>query len=350
MTETGVAVTAPRAPSITSTLPSEWYHGESQWELDRRAVFSREWAVVGHVSDLRAAGSYLATDIAGSPVVIVRGADGALSAFHNVCRHRAGPLVWDGTGHVSSFVCRYHGWVYELDGRLRSPRDFGDDPPLDRGACGLFGATVDVWRGLVWANLDPAAPALSESLGGFAEATAGFPMEELVPAHELSHEIVADWKVYAENYLEGYHIPLVHRELNREIDAARYEVHVGDRWCRHEAPTRSGAVNAGRWLWRWPNVALNLYPDSMNLERFLPTGPGRVRISYRYFTRDGISDDEVVRISSTVLEEDARICAAVQRNLAAGTYRSGVLSPRHEDGVAAFQHLVRTARERLAPA
>jgi len=82
----------------------------------------------------------------------------------------------------------------------------------------------------------------------------------------------------------------------------------------------------------------------------LPTGPGRVRISYRYFTRDGSSDDEVVRISSTVLEEDARICAAVQRNLAAGTYRSGVLSPRHEDGVAAFQHLVRTARERLAPA
>jgi len=199
---------------------------------------------VGHVSDLRAAGSYLATDIAGSPVVIVRGADGALSAFHNVCRHRAGPLVWDGTGHVSSFVCRYHGWVYELDGRLRSPRDFGDDRPSTAvpAACSVPRSTSG---GALSGPTSTRRRPRSASPSGLRRGHGRVPHGRARPRHELSHEIVADWKVYAENYLEGYHIPLVHRELNREIDAARYEVHVGDRWCRHEAPTRSGAVNAG---------------------------------------------------------------------------------------------------------
>jgi len=180
MTETGVAVTAPRAPSITPpsrrSVPRRVPMGARPPGRVLPRVGRR-----GHVSDLRAAGSYLATDIAGSPVVIVRGADGALSAFHNVCRHRAGPLVWDGTGHVSSFVCRYHGWVYELDGRLRSPRDFGDDPPLDRGACGLFGATSTSGGALSGPTSTRRRPR-SASPSGLRRGHGRFPMEELVPA------------------------------------------------------------------------------------------------------------------------------------------------------------------------
>jgi choline monooxygenase len=133
----------------------------------------------------------------------------------------------------------------------------------------------------------------------------------------------------------------VHPELTREVVAEDYQVAVGDRVVEHSVPPRDGAVNAGRWLWWYPNLALNLYPDAMNVEQYLPLGPGRVRVSYRYFFRAGHGPDpEVERMSRTILEEDRRICEAVQRNLEAGVYGTGVLSPRHEGGVAAFQRWV----------
>jgi choline monooxygenase len=133
---------------------------------------------------------------------------------------------------------------------------------------------------------------------------------------------------------------MVHKELARTVDVARYEVVARGDWCLHRAPTKDGAVLDGRWLWRWPNLALNLYRDSMNLEQFVPLGPTRTRVAYRYFSRDGTLDEEVSRISKLLLMEDATICEAVQRNLDAGVYDRGVLSPRHEHGVAAFQRMI----------
>jgi choline monooxygenase len=319
-------------------LPPEWYHDPALFGRERELIWAREWLAVTTSSHLDRPGSYVATTIAGWPVLVVRDASGAIRGFHNVCRHRAGPLVWDGVGTCTRLVCRYHGWAYGLDGELASARDFGCDP----GALSLHPIRTEVWRGLVFANLDPEAPALVEALGDFAEQCADVAWEPFVHHGDADHEVAANWKTYAENYLEGYHIPLVHPALNREVDAARYEVTVGDRWCRHTAPTRSGSVNAGLWIWRWPNLALNVYPGAMNLERFVPLSPTRVRVSYSYFFA-GEADDDVVAMSTTVLSEDRRICEAVQRNLEAGAYRAGTLSPRHERGVAAFQGWVRDA-------
>jgi choline monooxygenase len=171
-------------------------------------------------------------------------------------------------------------------------------------------------------------------------------MEELVLAHEAEHVLACNWKTYADNYLEGYHIPLVHPGLNKEIDAKRYVVDVDERhrWVQHSAPARDGAVNAGRWLWRWPNLALNLYPDSMNVERYDPLAPSRTRLRYSYSFRhpsDREACDEVIRSSSQVTAEDVAICESVQRNLESGTYDTGWLSPKHEGGVAAFQRWIR---------
>lgn len=323
------------------TLPASWYRGTDSFERDRTTVFAREWLCVAHSSDLPDAGSYLALEVAGYPIVVVRDASGGLVGYHNVCVHRGGPLVHEGTGTARSFVCRYHGWAYGLDGALKSARDFGDSAELDLERCSLWPVQVERWRSLVFVCLDRAAPPLAESLGEFADACADLPLEQFQPAGERSHELACDWKTYADNYLEGYHIPLVHPGLNREVDTAHYEVLVGDRWCEHVAPTRDGAVNAGRWLWRYPNLALNCYPESMNLERYWPIGVGRTAVTYRYFTLDGTLDPQVEAMSTTVLEEDRVICEAVQRRLDAGVYDTGVLSPRHEAGVAAFQWWVR---------
>jgi choline monooxygenase len=322
------------------TLPASWYHDPDILQAERRAIFAREWQVVGATSQVADARRYLARDVAGWPVVVVRQDDGTLRAFHNVCRHRAAPLVTAPAGGCAGgLVCPYHGWSYELDGTLRRARDFGCDP----GPLGLLPVGVEEWRGLVFVNLDTGAPSLLDALGAFADECNGFDLEAFTLTHEASHVVEANWKTYADNYGEGYHIPLIHPELNRQVDARAYRVEAFDRWCRHTAPARDGSLSTGRWLWRFPNLALNVYPDGMNVERFTPIGPSRTRIDYSFFFRDGRHDDATVTLSNEILAEDAGICEAVQRNLEAGAYDTGVLSPRHEVGVELFQRLVRAA-------
>ncbi len=326
---------------MTTTLPAAWYGDPLVHERERRAVFGREWLFAGFASSLSEHGDYLAVTIAGWNILIVVDDDGSLRAHHNVCRHRAGPLVDNGRGRVPSLVCRYHGWAYTLDGRLRSARDFGAE--VDCDAFGLVPLKVDAWRGLVFVNLDldGTARPLLESLGTFVDACAAYPIESFVPTDERDHELECNWKTYADNYLEGYHIPLVHPALNKEVDTKRYQVDVDEhcRWVQHSAPARDGALNLGRWLWRWPNLAVNLYADGMNVERYDSLGPARTRVRYSFAFADPGSpaNAETVRLSGTTLAEDAAICEAVQRNLDSGAYESGLLSPRHEEGVAAFQ-------------
>ena len=101
----------------------------------------------------------------------------------------------------------------------------------------------------------------------------GFPIEAMTLVRSSQHDLACNWKTYADNYLEGYHIPLLHPELNRQFDAKRYRVELGDRYCRHSAPSRDGSPVDGRWLFRWPNLAMNIYGDSMNVEVIVPTGP-----------------------------------------------------------------------------
>lgn len=323
---------------VTSTLPARAYVDPYLYAAERVHVFARQWQLAAFGAHLREPGDYAAHEFAGWRILVVRQDDGTLRAFHNVCRHRAGPLVTEPAGHCTNLVCRYHGWSYGRDGSLRSARDFGTD--LDASEFGLFAVRVEEWRGLVFVNLDPDATALATDHGAFFAAATDQTLEAFSYSHRLTHEVGANWKVYADNDMEGYHVPLVHPELNREVVAKEYRVEVGDHFCEHSAPARDGAVNAGRWLWRYPNLALNVYPDGMNIERFVPVDHRRTLVLYDFFFRDldaRATNEEVVRVGCTILEEDKAICEAVQRNLESGVYDVGRLSPRHEAGVAAFQ-------------
>jgi choline monooxygenase len=326
---------------VTSTLPAAMYTDPWVYARERHAIFARQWQLAGFRAQLRAPGDYARHDFAGWTIVAVVQEDGGLRAFHNVCRHRAGPLVTDEHGHGTSFVCRYHGWAYALDGALRSARDFGDQLELE--AYGLVEVRVDEWRGLVFVNLDNDARALNDDHGAFFEAFADQPLGEFSYSHRLVHDVAANWKLYCDNYGEGYHIPLVHPELNREIVAKDYRVDVGDHFCTHSAPARDGAKDASLWLWRYPNLALNVYADGVNVERVVPDGPAHTRVVYDYFFRDLEAHEknaEAIRVGCLLMDEDRAICEAVQRNLQTGVYETGVLSPRHENGVAAFQQWV----------
>jgi choline monooxygenase len=320
------------------TLPAHLYGCADAWARERAGVFGRAWLFLGHEAEAAAVGDWIATDIAGHRLLAVRGKDGALRAFHNVCRHRAGPLVQGAAGHCEGeLVCAYHGWRYALDGRLRAATGFGAAEGFDPRAFGLLEVKLETWRGLVFVNLEAGAP-LAEHVAALDALLAGRGLEIAAPALRRSHDLACDWKVYAENYLEGYHIGAVHPVLAGELGAAEYRVRVAGDLVVQEAVGVNDGPQAGVWGWLWPNLGINVYRDGAMIERMTPVGPGRTRLDYLFLNDGGANAlGEALEASDRLTAEDARICEAVQANLSAGAYETGVLSPRHEAAVAWFQ-------------
>lgn len=326
---------------LVETLAAQWYTDPGVFELERTAIFRPAWVAIGCDDDLRQSGDYLAEDIAGTPVFVRRDADGSLRAFHNVCPHRAGPIVRDGCGHTGNLTCRYHGWAFASDGRLLSARDFG--APVPDGIC-LTSVQVASWRGLVFVCLDPQAPPLEQWLGGFPAALADVPLENYRLRRRTVRRVACNWKTYADNFLEGYHVPTVHPAMNRDADGLRYEVHLGDdpRWNIHTMPSR-GASFFGVFGWFWPCFAFNVVPSGFAIERWLPRGHGEIDLIFEYLFADDAADvDAIIDASELVADEDADVSAVVQRNLASGVYDSGLLSPKWEQSLVEFHRMVKT--------
>lgn len=321
------------------TLPARLYGCPDAWARERTAVFGRAWLFLGHEAEAAAPGDWIACDVAGHRLLAVRGRDGALRAFHNVCRHRAGPLVQGASGHCDGeLVCAYHGWRYALDGRLRAATGFGAVEGFDPREFGLFAVRLEVWRGLVFVNPDAEAGSLGVHVAPLeallAERGLGMP----APALRRSHDLGCDWKIYAENYLEGYHIGSVHPALAGEMGSAEYRVRVEGDLVVQEAVGVNDGPQAGVWGWLWPNLGINVYRDGAMIERMTPVGAGRTRLDYLFLNDGGEAAlGDALEASDRLTAEDARICEAVQANLSAGAYDAGVLSPRHEAAVAWFQ-------------
>lgn len=320
------------------TLPARLYGDPQAYARERQAIFGQAWLFLGHEAEATEPGDWIAADIAGHRLFAVRGRDDVLRAFHNVCRHRAGPLVQGERGSCGAeLTCAYHGWRYALDGRLRSAVGFGPAAGFDPRDFGLFGLRLETWRGLVFVSMASEDPSLADHVAPLEALMAERGLTIPGPALRRSHELDCDWKVYVENYLESYHIPAVHPALTQEL-GADYRVRVeGDLVVQESAAAGTGP-QAGLWGWLWPNLALNVYRDGAMIERMVPDGPGRTRLDYLFLRDDGADAlADAIEASDRLTAEDASICEAVQRNLSAGAYDTGVLSPTHEAGVAWFQ-------------
>lgn len=324
---------------MRETLPAFLYGDPDAWTRERTGVFGAAWLFIGHEAEAAEAGDWIAADIAGHRLVMVRGKDGVLRAFHNVCRHRAGPLVDGASGHCEGeLVCRYHGWRYMLDGRLRAAVGYGPDEGFDPREFGLFAVRLELWRGLAFVNLAPEAGPLADLTAPLEALLAQRGLSIAAPALRRSHDLACDWKVYAENYLEGYHIGSVHPVLADELGSAEYRVRVEGELVIQEAVGVNDGPQAGVWGWLWPNLGINVYRDGAMIERMTPVGPGRTRLDYLFLNDGGEGAlGEALAASDRLTAEDAVICEAVQRNLSAGAYHAGALSPKQEPGVAWFQ-------------
>jgi choline monooxygenase len=370
------AVTEVQA-GLGDALEPRMYLDPEMLEAEQRLIFERTWQLMGHVSALPRPGSYTTGFAGDQPVLVVRDEEGRLRAYRNVCRHRASCLL-TGTGQCKGAIrCRYHGWTYRFDGTLIGVPEglqFGDR--LDKSTLGLMPVRLEELCGLVFVNLDSDAAPLAELVGDLPARLARYRIETLEPFAPGAGHQPANWKVVAENYLEGYHIPIAHPGLMRMLDYKHYDTELHEHWAWIEAPMRSkpssnrlerlygqlvtpmpGLGEEDRHTWRYvfiyPNTTIDLYPDQVNTWQMLPDGLTRTRDVFASYRAAGAGPRTRAiqwinqRINTLVLDEDVEIVRNVQVGLRTRGYRCGPLS-RREDAVAWFDDRIRADLSEVA--
>lgn len=341
------------------TLPAQWYVSPELSGLEFREVFRKTWQWVARTEQLTAPGSFVTAQIGTEPVVVVRDNSGELRAFANVCRHRAS-IISQGEGQCRTLNCPYHGWTYSLEGKLLGARQFDLTKNWDKKDVQLPEYRVSTWGPLVLVCLDAQAPSLADYLGPVPEQVRehGYDLSVFRFALRKEYEIRCNWKVYVDNYQEGYHIPTAHPALFKELDYSKYRVDNFENHSFHFAPLRSedarsserryrdAAIQQTLYYWFFPGLILNLYPDNMSANWVIPMGLDRTRVVFEWFVDEANLAkgpewiEAMASFSDRVQEEDIRICENVQRGLASSTYEAGRLSPATENGVHFFHRLL----------
>jgi len=325
-----------------STAATHLYRDPAVFARERAAIFAKSWQFLGLEADIPRTGDYLAETVAGFPILVVRSGAGTLAGFHNVCRHRAGPLVPDAKGHCGRhLVCQFHDWRYDLTGTLVDPKGFGPAAGFTPSQFSLFRIQVASWRGFLFVNLDASAPPLIDLLRPLDERLGVQPRR---PARlNDSHPIPCNWKVYVENYLDGYHREGIHPGLSVSAGTQRFDVRMNGEVALYEVPKRADTAE-GLWAWVWPNLGINVYRGVLLIEHMRAESPERVVIDHIFLHEpEDPGVEAAIHNSERITHEDAFICERVQQNLDAGIYQQGVLSPTNEGAVAWFQARVAKA-------
>ncbi len=367
----------------SGALPSAPYHDPDWWELERKAVFLRSWLNVAHVSEVPEPGSFVRREIefARASLLIVRGRDGHVRAFHNACTHRGTQLTQDEAGRRSQFSCPYHMWTFGTDGALLSAPDF-ERFFIDKKDCALKQVACEVLAGLVFINFDPAPRETArEFFGAIADELEGLPMAQATGFSEWTYEIDANWKTNFDNFQENYHLRFIHPRTGAqavgEENPFGYPTHYGfsgphrsQTLWRNPAPApvppslgqayMLAAQAAARRGESFPKTDFKLFPafhvvglppNTQFTHTHWPLGPGRTRgvirmywiggddsASHRYareFTSMSIRD---------VLVEDRHAVESAQRGLAGGA----IPTIRMQDHEMLLRHLYETVQQKVA--
>jgi Rieske 2Fe-2S family protein len=295
-----------RETIAASTLPSRTYHDPEILAWERETWFANDWICVGREEDVLKKGAYIRAEIAGEPLIVIRGNDKVLRAFYNVCQHRGSMMVTEPCGELVRFQCPYHAWVYDLDGRLHKPRFTDELIDFDYTEHNLVPVRMETWQGFIFLSLNDHAKPLHEALGTLPDFFSRFDFTRLRRAHQIDYDIKANWKIIVENYSECYHCPGVHPVLNKitpydlgewlpsspQWTGAWMEV-VGD----FETLSLDGLTH-GRDLLPgitpvdlkriyyfivWPNLLISLHPDYLMIHRINPLETGRTFVSCEFF-------------------------------------------------------------------
>ena len=341
-------------PDDHLSLPGWLYHDPEFFEAEVARFLRAAPQVVCHLNELPNPGDWRSLDYLGESVIVLRGDDGEVRAFANVCRHRGSRLVDGDGGCARKLVCPYHAWTYGLDGRLTGVPMKAQYPGLDQDRLGLFPIAIEIWRGFVFVTLEPGAPSVAEMMAPYEHEIAPYRFEELQPIGRVTLRPRAlNWKTIADNYSDGLHIPVGHPgltrlfgrsyaiEANTHVDrmsgllADRPSANPSERAYQRFLPRVDHLPEAQQQLWLyyklWPNVAFDIYPDQIDFMQFLPTSATTTTIrEISYALPDDRREMRAARylnwrINRQVNAEDTQLIARVQAGMESPSYVAGPL-------------------------
>ena len=338
--------------------PSSWYTDPVFYKTERDAVFGNNWLIAAREDQLCRPGDYVAGSVANEPYVVVRGEDGELRAFYNVCRHHAA-AVMIGEGNASEMVCPYHGWTYALDGALRRAPELGGARDFDRECFGLVPMKVAQWGKLVFICMSDDTRPPGDDLTELHARLHAMNLDGLRFVKRVSYTIQCNWKVYVDNYLDGgYHVACLHKGLAGQLDLDSYETEIFERYSIQSGAgagtdakrDEKGADFAARvgervlYAWIYPNLMINRYGSIMDTNWVLPCGADGTEVIFDYYFIDGGGGGDFVSkslaASDVVQQEDIDICESVQRGLESSSYDKGRYSVKREMGEYHFHKLL----------
>src|SRR5262245_26826926 len=380
------------------TLNPDAYRLNEFHEAEREAVFSHSWVCVGYTSQLREPGATLVTTVGDQPILLTCDKAGEINAFYNVCRHRGSLLVEADRSEKSVpqtvIRCPYHSWGYSLSGELLgAPYFTNDDPLADSAACaacdmkafrkedyGLLRVSVATWGCFVFVNLDARARPLAEWLGDLPHRLASYPLQELRLHKRQTLQVNANWKLVAENFMEYYHLPWVHPELNTVSNLDNHRRFQGPRMytsmCTRPLAGAGlpidpgvlpdmpgiGAVDASTasWVLIVPNIALFLLPHHLFTLLLKPHGIARtiehadMLVHPRSLEADGAGPalDAIFRFWDLVNGQDIAAVERVQRGIQARAFQGGRMCFQFEESIHRFQNMMidlMTGNQRIPP-
>lgn len=338
------------------TIPSAWYFDQELYERELDKVFAGSWQYAARSDQLARPGDFVTHDIAGEPILVVRDDQGTLRAFHNVCRHKAAQVINEAEGHVSKLRCRYHGWTYDLYGRLRGTPEFDGVQDFCKEDHGLVPMAVEAHGPFVFVHQGKPTQSLGEFLAPFPEQTADMGLEKLRFAGRRVYDLACNWKVFVDNYQDGgYHVNTVHPGLAGALDYAHYRTENYANSSVQISPIKPSddptvskvrtGTHAYYW-WIFPNLMVNLYQGVMDTNLVLPLGTDRCRVFFDFYFADTqgpenekfISDS--IAVAHQVQLEDLGVCEEVQRGLRSRSYDTGRFSVKRESGCYHFHQML----------
>ena len=361
--------TQPLTP--TRSLAANYYTDPTIFTQEMSGLLTRTWQYAGHVSQIQSPGDYFSFDIAGQNLFAIRGRDGEIRVFYNVCQHRAHELV-NGTGNCKVVVCPYHAWTYELTGELRSGPNIKSVPGFDRSGICLTEARAELFCGFIFVNLDPDAKPMADWFPGVEDELRAFvpQIDDLQPLEWVEVAEKCNWKVSVENYCECYHCALNHPTFaTGVVKPETYDIQPQGYCLRHttecqnldqmsypiDLDANEHAGDYSSW-YLWPMFSFQVYPGNvLNTYHWRAVDVGNVLLWRGWYTVGGAESGVVRQLAvqdrKTTVEEDIHLVESVQRGLGSRGYRPGplVLDPdcgvNSEHSIRALQQWMRDAVE-----
>ncbi|KAM6510255.1 hypothetical protein FALCPG4_017878 [Fusarium falciforme] len=338
--------------TTTRALPASWYSSQEIYELERRAIFSKKWILVTHKLRFPESGSWIRYEEAGFQFFLVKNKEGRINGFHNICRHRAFPIVTKEQGQSSVLSCKYHGWSYGLNGQLAKAPGYLDMKGFDKANNGLFPIHVhEDAKGFIWVNLDASKKpeAWSQDFNKIDQMSRheSFNFEDYHFDHTWEMSGDYNWKTLADNYNECYHCKTAHPDAGSVADLSAYKVDPKGGNIEHFANTTTKQEEEGLKIvsnYYFPNACMTVSPHFFYMMRCVPTSANHCSMEYEVYRHKNASDADFKKIDEMfkrILSEDKWLCNNAQKNLNAGVFINGEMHPKMEQGPLYFQSQVR---------